>query len=174
MCIFISIFVASKEAVPRVALAVTTRKAFKQATCCGQVAPPPATSWLWTGAKVASAQDSSGNHRVDFQDMIKFELTMGNLRSVSHVMPPCSLTKFLFVVYTCCVVLTSMFQTVSTSHVAVGCPRDSWSRPTHDLWSDFRRCCQELQRKLRRRWWSSIFAGCRRSLALESLLAKVY
>ena len=82
------------------------RAAFKRATCCGQVAPPPATSWLWTGAKVASAQESSGNHRVDFQDMIKFELTMGNLRSVSHVMPPCSLTKFLFVVYTCCVVLT--------------------------------------------------------------------
>lgn len=49
---------------------------------CGQVAPPLATSWLWTGAKIASA--SGDPHRYILKTWIKLECFDGNLRSVAH------------------------------------------------------------------------------------------
>lgn len=52
---------------------------------CGQVAPPLATSWLWTGAEIASAQASSGDpHGYILKTWIKLECFYGNLRSVAH------------------------------------------------------------------------------------------
>lgn len=52
---------------------------------CGQVAPPLATSWLWTGAEIASAQASSGDpHGYILKTWIKLESFYGNLRSVAH------------------------------------------------------------------------------------------
>ena len=67
--IYIYIHIASKQAVPT-SIFSDNKKGLQNSNmfqhvahlfACGQVAPPLATSWLWTGAEIASAQASSGD-----------------------------------------------------------------------------------------------------------------
>lgn len=87
------IHIASKQAVPTSTFS-DNKKGLQNSNmfqhvahlfACGQVAPPLATSWLWTGAEIASAQASSGDpHGYILKTWIKLECFYGNLRSVAH------------------------------------------------------------------------------------------